>query len=478
MPQINLPSRGEKPYDTRLNAAIMEINQEVDRTAAEVTGRLSGEALNATIGGAVGEAVLPRARRNALTGWFHVDGFGAKGDGATDDTDAIQAAINATQTNTNVGVTGGHIYFPPGEYRITRKLNLFRFSGSISGAGLGNSPAYTPNRGNGSVIRWDGPSTEPMLFLRDYRNVVIENIRLEGKDDSKPTYGIESNWRTGDTVGTNASLHVKNVHIGVYPWSSQGTSKGAMQAAIGFTGDNGNNDQFELSDLVIANCDVGIDLPNAQSIWGQISNVAITTSTVAAIRTSAGFTGFNLSFDNNAVDLLVNSTAAVTVYGWFSERSAKHLHCTGLGRVSVFGGKWRLQAPMVAGSNFVQHDLATNQAGVFLYGVELVNTLTPHPKVKLTAAGGGGANGGWLVMQGVSTTMTVTDFDVVSVGGNALNVDIDAGQLAIHARFNSATTLGAAHSKPALAPPATDANSAQALANDMRAKLIATGWFS
>lgn len=68
MPDIKLPSRGEKPYDTRLNAAIMEINQAVDeasdtaasaattasRVAAVVEGgRLSEQALGATIAEAV-----------------------------------------------------------------------------------------------------------------------------------------------------------------------------------------------------------------------------------------------------------------------------------------------------------------------------------------------------------------------------------------------------------------------------------------
>lgn len=48
----------------------------------------------------------------------------AKGDGTTDDTVAIQAAINhvCNQTSTTLGTGGGRLFFPPGNYRITSGL--------------------------------------------------------------------------------------------------------------------------------------------------------------------------------------------------------------------------------------------------------------------------------------------------------------------------------------------------------------------
>lgn len=48
---------------------------------------------------------------------FNVGQLGAVGDGVTDDTVAIQAAIDAA-----VKARGGHIYFPSGQYRVTRSL--------------------------------------------------------------------------------------------------------------------------------------------------------------------------------------------------------------------------------------------------------------------------------------------------------------------------------------------------------------------
>jgi hypothetical protein len=68
--------------------------------------------------------------------WFDVTHplYGAKGDGSTDDTAAIQAAINACAANTRSGT----VFFPPGVYMIsvplTSSSKSIRFSGSGANA--------------------------------------------------------------------------------------------------------------------------------------------------------------------------------------------------------------------------------------------------------------------------------------------------------------------------------------------------------
>jgi hypothetical protein len=49
---------------------------------------------------------------------FDVQTYGAVGDGTTDDTAAIQSAIDATPAN------GGVVFFPPGTYKVVATLNI------------------------------------------------------------------------------------------------------------------------------------------------------------------------------------------------------------------------------------------------------------------------------------------------------------------------------------------------------------------
>lgn len=69
---------------------------------------------------------LTKASYSMVTGApINVLDFGAIGDGVTDDTNAIQLAINATE------ITGGELFFPPKTYRITSTLSK-TFSDNIS----------------------------------------------------------------------------------------------------------------------------------------------------------------------------------------------------------------------------------------------------------------------------------------------------------------------------------------------------------
>ena len=94
-----------------------------------------------------------------------VKDFGAVGDGVTDDTSAIQAAIGATQ------VTGGSLFFPQGTYNITEEL-VIDYTGKtgapntnptrldLIGDGKGNSVLNIKTDGiNGLKIIGDNPLT-------------------------------------------------------------------------------------------------------------------------------------------------------------------------------------------------------------------------------------------------------------------------------------------------------------------------------
>lgn len=83
------------------------------------------------------------------------NGFGAKGDGVTDDTAAIQAALNA------VASSGGQVYLPAGKYVISNTLTLPPINsnlrgGMLAGAGHNATQLYLKNSSAKDMILVNG----------------------------------------------------------------------------------------------------------------------------------------------------------------------------------------------------------------------------------------------------------------------------------------------------------------------------------
>lgn len=103
---------------------------------------------------------------------INVRWFGAKGDHATDDTAAIQAAINAVGTN----LAGGYIvYLPPGVYLTTSTLTVGARRITIRGAG--------PQGSNATAILKLGANASSD-YINAATNIVdtfsLEHIQLQG----------------------------------------------------------------------------------------------------------------------------------------------------------------------------------------------------------------------------------------------------------------------------------------------------------
>lgn len=69
-------------------------------------------------GGSTPTGAINRSIQNKLSDYISVKDFGAVGDGTTDDTTAIQNAINSLSS------TGGSVYFPTGQYLISTTLTV------------------------------------------------------------------------------------------------------------------------------------------------------------------------------------------------------------------------------------------------------------------------------------------------------------------------------------------------------------------
>ncbi len=88
--------------------------------------------------------------------------YGATGDGSTDDTTAIQNAIDAA------AVSGGTVLLPTGTYRTTATLNLPR-NPSVSIAGVHPERTVLEYGGAGKALTWDaGAPVVDRFFLQNF----------------------------------------------------------------------------------------------------------------------------------------------------------------------------------------------------------------------------------------------------------------------------------------------------------------------
>jgi hypothetical protein len=123
---------------------------------------------------------------------YDVKNYGAVGDGVTDDTVAIQTAINEAYA------AGAEVYFSAGTYKITRKGNTTGVDWSLSIASGSGFRA----RGENATIRYQ--STYPfaaMYFVSGQSQVHIEGLRFEGdnNDDSAVNTGQALYFGTNST---------------------------------------------------------------------------------------------------------------------------------------------------------------------------------------------------------------------------------------------------------------------------------------
>lgn len=111
---------------------------DVDNVSSGAAGTLPAEDITFS---PAGSAEVPSVQ-DKLRERISVKDFGAVGDGVTDDTSAIQAAIDYAATLTGTGDytdTGVGIFFPPGDYLISSSLTI-----TSGGIGLYGAPGRGP----------------------------------------------------------------------------------------------------------------------------------------------------------------------------------------------------------------------------------------------------------------------------------------------------------------------------------------------
>ena len=101
--------------------------------------------------------------------------FGAKGDGRTDDTGALQKAIDAAREHGR----GAIAYIPTGLYAIGRTLNITGKDYAVGGSGFQTR------------LAWKGAEGGTMIEVRDPMSIRLEHLAVGNHDAGKMNNGID-----------------------------------------------------------------------------------------------------------------------------------------------------------------------------------------------------------------------------------------------------------------------------------------------
>jgi len=133
--------------------------------------------------------------------YIDIVGQGAKGDGVTDDTVAIQNGFNA------IPATGGTIFFPPGIYVLTAPVTLSNKHVRVVGSGRGVT-----------ILKWFNAGGLHFTFNNVLQRLTVESITLMTTAGSGGV-AIKASW-PAFAGGVTASPHIFDVHIA--PWLGAG----------------------------------------------------------------------------------------------------------------------------------------------------------------------------------------------------------------------------------------------------------------
>ncbi|KAI4859463.1 glycoside hydrolase family 55 protein [Hypoxylon rubiginosum] len=199
----------------------------------------------------------------------NVKDFGAKGDGVTDDTAAITAALNTPDNRCLQGCAStttkpAVVYFPSGTYVISSSLvppyftqlvgdpnnrPVLKATSNFQGFGLiDGNPYYTEN------LNWVSTN----VFYRQMRNFVIDTTGI-----APATAATGIHWPTSQATSLiniefNMPTDASTVHVGLFIESGSGGFMSDLTFNGGATGASMGNQQYTMRNLVFNNCQTAI----------------------------------------------------------------------------------------------------------------------------------------------------------------------------------------------------------------------------
>ncbi|KAI0780740.1 exo-beta-1,3-glucanase [Trametes elegans] len=206
----------------------------------------------------------------------NVKDFGAKGDGVTDDTAAINNAISSGNrcgggTCDSSTTTPALVYFPQGTYKVSTPLIAYYYTelvgdarkpptlladASFTGMAIIDADPYIPNGGG---AQW---YVNQNNFFRSVRNFVIDTRQVPASASATGIHWQVSQSTSLANIVFELSTEAGNAHQGIWMENGSGGFMGDLVVNGGKFGLWVGNQQFTVRNVTVNNADTAI-----YSIW-------------------------------------------------------------------------------------------------------------------------------------------------------------------------------------------------------------------
>jgi hypothetical protein len=215
-------------------------------------------------------------------------GFGAKGDGITDDTNALQVAFDTAAK----GTINSTLYLPAGTYLITRTLTMnYHVNVSVIGA----DPATT-------IIKWGGGSHGTMMQVSGTAYSKFDRITWNGNQAAD--VAVEQSWDGRKGTFDTANEYADDVFTDV--------AFGIRGGALG----HGFAETTILRNKFIRNTSAGISLGNFNALDVWVSNCLFRDCAIGVTNVygAGNFRLYHNVFRNSAnTDIVINNTGGFSI---------------------------------------------------------------------------------------------------------------------------------------------------------------------